>query len=100
MINYEAIDALVNKVLPPIQEFEYFMDPELFKVRYSLSHDNGAKVKKAWEMLEQIMKMGAEIMPRYKNLKLTNPWYVVAILTSWGPLSREVYGDFIFHAYI
>ena len=49
-------------------------------------------------MLEQIMKLGPEILPRYKDLSLTNPFYVVAILTSWAPQSREVYGDFIFHA--
>ena len=98
MIDYQKIDALVKKVMPPIQEFEYFIDPAAFKIRYALSQDNGIRVKKAWEMLEAIMKMGAEIMPRYKDLKLTNPFYVLAILTSWGPQSREVYGDFIFHA--
>ena len=98
MIDYEKIDALVKKIMPPIQEFEYFIDPAAFKIRYALSQDNGIRVKKAWEMLEAIMKMGAEIMPRYKDLKLTNPFYVLAILTSWGPQSREVYGDFIFHA--
>ena len=98
MIDYEKIDAMVKKIMPPIQEFEYFIDPAAFKIRYALSQDNGIRVKKAWEMLEAIMKMGAEILPRYKDLKLTNPFYVLAILTSWGPQSREVYGDFIFHA--
>ena len=96
-IPYEKIDALVKKALPPIQEMEYFMPPELFKVRWQLSHENGARVKKAWEMLEAIMKFSAECFPRYKDLKLSNPWFVLAILTGWGPVSRQVYGDFIFH---
>lgn len=97
MIDYNKIDAIVKKALPPIQEFEYFIDPAAFKVRYALSQDNGVRVKKMWEMLEALLKMGAEILPRYRDLKLTNPWYVIAILTSWAPLSRECYGDFIFH---
>ena len=33
-IPYEKIDAIVKKALPPIQEVEYFMPPELFKVRF------------------------------------------------------------------
>ena len=96
-IPYEKIDAMVKKALPPIQEVEYFMDPDVFKLRYQLSQDNGPRVKKAWEILENLMKFSAECFPRYKNLKLSNPWYVIAILTGWGPVSRQVYGDFIFH---
>ena len=98
MIDYQKIDETVKNALPPIQEFEYFLDPTAFKLRYALSQDNGIRVKKMWEMLEAIMKMGAEILPKYKDLSLINPFYVIAILTSWGPQSREVYGDFIFHA--
>jgi hypothetical protein len=88
---------MVKKALPPIQEVEYFMDPDVFKLRYQLSQDNGPRVKKAWEILENLMKFSAECFPRYKNLKLSNPWYVIAILTGWSPISRQVFGDFIFH---
>ena len=76
------------------------MPPELFKVRFQLSYENGPRVKKAWEMLEALMKFSAECLPRYKNLKLTNPWYVIAILTGWGPITQKIYGDFIFHGSI
>ena len=85
MIDYQKIDETVKNALPPIQEFEYFLDPTAFKLRYALSQDNGIRVKKMWEMLEAIMKMGAEILPKYKDLSLINPFYVIAILTSWGP---------------
>ena len=37
MIDYQKIDALVKSTLPPIQEFEYFIDPAAFKIRYALS---------------------------------------------------------------
>ena len=99
-IPYEKIDEIVKKALPPIQEVEYFMPPELFKVRFALSQDNGPRVKKAWEILEALMKFSAECFPRYKDLKLSNPWFVLAILTGWGPVSQKVFGDFIFHGSI
>jgi hypothetical protein len=55
VIDYNKIDAIVKKALPPIQEFEYFMDPALFKVRFNLSENNGQRLKKMYEMLEQML---------------------------------------------
>ena len=96
-MNYEAIEKIVNVSLPPIQDFEYFMDPTAFKIRYALSQSNGPRVKKLCQMLEGLLVMAVDTFPRYDRLKLTNIWFVLAILTGWGPLSRGVYGDFIFH---
>lgn len=99
VIDYDKIDAIVKKALPPIQEFEYFMDPALFKVRYNLSENNGQRLKKMYEMLEQMLKCSVELLPRYKDLRLTNIWFVLACISpnGWCPLGRAAYGDFIFH---
>lgn len=45
-INIAKIEDIVTAALPPIQDFEYFMDPTAFKVRYALSRDNAPKVRK------------------------------------------------------
>ena len=100
MIDFDKIGNIVDKAMPPIQEFEYFMPPEAFKIRFQLSKDNGPRVKKLWESLEALMVLGADPMPRYKDLRLTYPSFVIAILTAWAPKSRECYGDFIFHGSI
>lgn len=99
MIDFDKIGDIVDKALPPIQEFEYFMDPAAFKIRFQLSKDNGPRVKKMWEMLEGLMVLGADVMPQYKNLRLSYPAFVLAILSpgGWGPVSRCIFGDFIFH---
>ena len=86
--------------MPPIQDFEYLMDPTAFKIRWNLSNNNGALVKKMIQMLEELLVLGADTFPRYDRLQLTNIWFVLSILTGWGPLSRGVYGDFIFHGAI
>lgn len=99
-INYEAIDAICMAALPPIIEAEYFMDPTYFKVRWSLSQSNVPRLKKLHELLEGLVVLGADTYPRYSRLKLSNVWFVIAILTGWGIQSRGVYGDFIFHGAI
>ena len=97
MIDFDKIGNVVDKAMPPIQEFEYFLPPEAFKIRYQLSRENGPRIKKMWESLEALMVLGADVMPPYKLLKLSYIPFVLAILTAWSPKSRECYGDFIFH---
>lgn len=96
-IDYELIEQIVQKALPPLQEFEFFYDPDLFKARYALSAENIPTVKKMQQFLEALCVMGCDTYPRYKRLKLSNVWFVLAILTGWGPVSQKVFGDFIFH---
>ena len=101
VIDIEKIEALIKAALPPIQEFEYFLDPTAFKVSYALSSDNAPKVKKMIQMLEEFITLClGECFPRYKNLRLTRIFFVLAILTGWGPLTRGIFGDFIFHGTI
>lgn len=96
-IDYEKIESILQKALPPLMEFEYFYNPDAFKVRYALSSENIPTVKKMQQFLEALCVMGCDSFPRYKRLKLTNVWFVLAILTGWGPVSQKVFGDFIFH---
>lgn len=96
-INYTGIEAILKAAMPPIQDFEYFLDPALFKIRYAFSAENIPTVKKMQQFLESLVVMGCDSFPRYKRLKLTNVWFVLAILTGWGPVSQKVFGDFIFH---
>lgn len=99
VIDTEKIQMLIRKALPDIQPVEYFMDPTAFKIRWALSPENCGMVKKILQMLELItVRVPAECFPRYKNLSLIRPFFVLAIFTGWGPLTRNIFGDFIFHA--
>lgn len=97
IINYEKIESIVRKIFPPIQDVEYFLDPTAFQVRYLLSADNAPRVKKLIQSLEGLIVFGADTFPRWKRLKLSNVWFVLSILTGWGPTSKGVFGDYVIH---
>lgn len=97
-VDQKKIDNIINAVFRPIMEVEYLMDPELFDIRLALSDQNTPAIQKLQRMLELTVTIGGDFLPTYKNLKLTNIWFVIAILTCWGPTTRYIFGDFIFHA--
>lgn len=90
----EKIDNVVKKTFPPIQAVEYFMDPALFDVRLALS-DQSNVVKKFYETLEPLLVLGLDYMPRYKRLKLSNIWFVLAVLDGWAPHAKYEFGSII-----
>lgn len=93
-LNVEAIAAAVQKMFPPIIPLEYFMEPDMFDVRLLLS-DQSDVVKQTIEMLEMFLKLNAEYLPRYKDLKITNPWFIIACFLGWGPKARQSFGSII-----
>lgn len=99
-VDFQKINTIIRKAFPPIQAPEYLMDPDLFDVRLALSDQNAPAIEKLTRLLEGIIVIGGDFLPTYERLKLTNIWFVVAILTTWGPTTRSIYGDFIFHGFI
>ena len=81
-------------MFPPIIPLEYFMEPEMFDVRLALS-DQSDIVKHTIEMLEMILKLNAEYLPRYKDLSLINPWFIIACFLGWGPKAQMSFGSII-----
>lgn len=99
-VDFKKINEIVRKSFPPITTPEYLMDPDLFDVRLALSDQNSPAIEKLVRLLEASIVIGGDFLPSYERLKLTNIWFVVAILTTWGPTTRSIYGDFIFHGFI
>lgn len=96
-VDFEKINKIIRKVFLPIQTVEYLMDPDLFDVRLALSDQNAPKIEKLVRLLEKTIVIGGDFVPTYENLNLTNIWFDIAILTCWGPWTRSIFGDFIFH---
>ena len=99
-VDFEKINAVIRKVFRPITPPEYLMDPDLFDVRLAISDQNAPAIQKLIRTLESVMVFGGDFIPTYDRLSLTNIWFVIAILTCWGPWTRSIYGDFIFHGFI
>lgn len=97
-VDFEKINKVIRKVFRPITTPEYLMDPDLFDVRLALSDQNAPAIQKLIKLLEFTMVLGGDFIPTYERLSLINIWFVIAILTCWGPWTRAIFGDFIFHA--
>ena len=96
----KKITRAIRKVFKPIQTPEYLMDPDLFDVRLALSDQNQGAIQKLMHILQYTMVLGGDFIPEYDRLSLTNIWFIIAILTCWGPWTKSIFGDFIFHALI
>lgn len=96
-VDFQKVNKIIRDVFLPIQTVEYLMDPDLFDVRLALSDQNAPAIEKIIKILEKTIVIGGDFIPTYENLSLINVWYVIAILTCWGPWTRAIFGDFIFH---
>lgn len=90
----EAIDKWVHKKFPPITNTEYLLDPDAFNLRLELS-DQSDIVRRTYEILANFMVLGPDYMPRYKNLKLTNFYFITAILEGWAIHGKNSFGSLI-----
>ena len=99
-VDMKKINEAIRKVFKPIKTPEYLMDPDLFDVRLALSDQNSPSIQRLINYLQKTMVLGGDFLPEYKNLSLGNIWFVIAILTCWGPWTRAIYGDFLYHSWI
>ena len=97
--NHKIVEA-VRKVFKNITTPEYLMDPDLFDFRLALSDQNKNGVQKLMNILKNVMVIGGDFLPEYDRLNLTNIWFIVAILTCWGPWTKAIYGDYVIHGFI
>lgn len=93
-LQIDKINSILQGLFPPILAPEYLMDPKLFRVRLAFS-DQSDMVRQVGEMLETFLKIGPEWYPKYKDLKITNPFFVYAMLISWGPRGQQMFGSHV-----
>ena len=93
-LDINTLEKTIQTAFPSIESFEYFYEPELFKVRWLLS-DQGTLVKQLRELLDSILTIGPQYFPRFCKLTLWNPWFILAILDAWSPVAKCCYGSLI-----
>lgn len=91
VVNIDGIDNLVETNFPHITENEFTMEPEAFEKRKIFSEYNVVAIKKLIGNLMAIFKLGSEPLPVYEDLKITNVWWMVFLLTSFEPQSVRHY---------
>lgn len=96
-IDYNSINNKILELLPPISEAEYFLDPKVFKQRLILSNQNQKLVSKVYNQLSKLMIYNADYLPKYSDMKLTNPSFLSALIlpsnkNNWGHISKDIFG--------
>lgn len=109
-INFQAIDETVRKLFPPLTPLDYYLEPELFQVRYLFS-DQSNIVLQIRQQLEDMMTYGLDYIPKFENLlpvkqftfgetnvwlpNLGYVWFVLALMDGWGPHSQALTGSLL-----
>ena len=85
-------DKIINTTFPPIQEFEYLMEPELFATRLIFSDQNFVAISKNISTIFNLFKGEPELLPEYKDLTIINIWYLWALYKGIVPTIQFTYG--------
>jgi hypothetical protein len=85
------IETTVENMFPPIQEYEYLMDPKAFNVRKLLSPMNYSAIQKFVDPLMMLMSIGTQALPKYEKLTPINIWWVLFLLSDFGPYCQKHY---------
>lgn len=113
-INIQAIDSIVQSVFPPLTPLDYYLEPELFEIRYLFS-DQSNLVSQLRQQLEDFLKCGPDYIPNFENLlpvkmmtftingeKKDIPmpnigylWFLLGLMDAWAPHSQALVGSLL-----
>lgn len=92
VLNNDMIENFIDIGFPKIQDFEYCMPPEAFKVRQMFSDQNAKGIYDLISMMELLLYTGSDPLPKYSKLKMSNPWWLIFLLTGWAPCAQISFG--------
>lgn len=91
----KLVDKIVEYSFPPINEFEYLMDPQAFAIRLIFSDQNFKAIAKNIEKIFDLLIGEPILLPEYKDLKVTNIWYMQAVMKGIVPTIQFTYGKIV-----
>lgn len=112
-INGKSIDAMIQKLFPPLTPLDFYLEPALFDVRYLFS-DQSDLVVQIKQQLEDFLTFGFDYLPKFENLlpvkkfknwmgtgknmvlpNIAYVWFILALLDGWAPHSSAMVGSLI-----
>lgn len=109
-INFQAIDGVIQGMFPPLTPMDYYLPPELFKIRFLFS-DQSDLVSQVRQLLEDFLKAGPDYIPNFENLlpikimtfagkKIPMPnigylWFLLGLMDAWAPHSQALVGSLL-----
>lgn len=93
--NLKILDKIESKIkdfaFPPLQSFEYLLDPTVFQTRLILSDQNYKSIAKVKEALLDAFRLEPEFLPKFSKLKPTNIWFMLALVKFVTPIVQYAY---------
>lgn len=114
-INMEGIDQMIQSLFPPLTPLDYYLEPELFQIRYLFS-DQSDLVFQIKQQLEDLLRAGPDYLPKFENLlpikmytfKKGSPdeiqiplpnlgyvWFLLGLMDAWAPHSKAMVGSIL-----
>ena len=87
----DKLIGMVEGMFPHLTEDDMVLSPEKFNIRKITSEYNMRAIQKISAALTMLLKTGSEPLPKYDDLKLTNVWWMIFLLSSWGPQGKKHY---------
>ena len=109
-INVQSIDSIIQSLFPPLTPVDYYLEPELFKIRYLFS-DQSDLVMQIRQQLEDLLIGGPDYIPKFENLlpikiftfqganiplpNLGYVWFLAGLFDSWAQHSKAMVGSIL-----
>lgn len=115
-IDFSSIEDIIQSCFPPLTPVDFYLEPELFEVRYLFS-DQSDLVSQIRQQLTDLLRGGPDYLPSFENLlpikKYTNMtingetkpevylpnigyiWFLLGLLDSWAPRSQGLVGSLL-----
>lgn len=114
-INMQAIDSTIQGLFPPLTPLDYYLEPELFEIRFLFS-DQSDLVFQIRQQLEDLLVGGPDYLPKFENLlpvkeftfgkgspneqhiwlpNLGYVWFLLGLMDAWAPHSKALVGSIL-----
>lgn len=109
-INFSGIDTMIQSMFPPLTPVDYYLEPELFQIRFLFS-DQSDLVLQIKQQLEDLLRCGPDYIPKFENLlpvkmytfqgkqiplpNLGYVWFLMGLLDAWAPHSKALVGSML-----
>ena len=114
-LNMESIDSVIQGLFPPLTPMDYYLEPELFQIRYLFS-DQSDLVFQIRQQLEDFLRCGPDYLPKFENLlpikmytfgkgsdnevqiplpNMGYVWFLLGLLDAWAPHSQSMVGSIL-----
>ena len=94
-INWNMVDKLISNYLAELTVDDMSSDIKKFKVKYAKKIASQKNINTVKNTIKNMVMLTSQPLPKYENLKVSNPRYSLWAFTCWGSLGKLHFGMLI-----